>query len=876
MKKLLFAISAVLLLGSDFKAQNVAACNAAQPVCTNPNFQFTSSSGSGLTNGLNISNPGTNPQTGNGNNPSGPSNSGCLLSNGPGPQWLLITVSSNGNLGFSFGAAGSANPQIGFYDWAMWPYSPTACQNIFNNTLPPVSCNWNASSSGGTGMGPVPAGAQAGNFQPSLNVTAGQQFIICISNYSGVNTAVSFSNTGTAGLSCNPFVIAPKTICNGTSAVLTGSTALTGASATITPGGQVSMGNNISFTVSPTSTTSYTVTLQGTNTLNSVVTVTTVTSVNVITPTVAVNSPSTVCEGSGVNLTSSSTGTIAYSWIGPNGYTSNLQNPVLTNLLPSSTGVYSVQAASTNGTLVCYAGNSTSVTVIPVPQVTVAPTSTSVCQDGNVALTSGALGATSYSWAGPNVFSSTSQNTGLSNAVPSMTGIYTVTAYFISNNVTCSSTNSVDVIIKPKVNFTLAPMPNICDNTTLFIPGPAGATSYTWTGPNNYVANSQDLTINNVNTTHTGIYNLVLDVNGCTTQDSLYVTVLSPVTFSVKPGDASICKNDTLNFYTLPIGGSGVYNISWAPSSAILAALGNNAVGVPQISTNYTITVNDIACPTQSITTTYVVYVNPLPVPNISASTIEGCAPLCIEMHSYAAPQAVSVLWNFGQNLNAVGDSINFCFLNPGTYSITTTIKDINGCISKNVAPFPITVYPRPQPDFSWNPFEPSLIENMAQFTSSYVNGPIIKYHWDFGDVYNYTYDTSSIKNPTHEFSVLGVYPITLIETNIYGCTDTLTKFLTVTEDFTLYVPNAFTPNGDGLNDVFHPKGMGFKPESYEMMIYDRWGNVLFRTADVTKGWDGTFKGTVSANDVYIYKIKCITSNGGVRKEKTGHVTLIK
>lgn len=876
MKKIVVIISLIFFFASNIKAQNANACNAAQPVCTNPNFQFTSSAGSGLVSGLNVSNPSTNPQTGNGNNPSGPSNSGCLLSNGPGPQWLLITVSSNGSLGFSFGASGSANPQIGFYDWAMWPYSPTACQNIFNNTLAPVSCNWNASSSGGTGMGPVPTGGNVGNFQPSLNVTAGQQFVICISNYSGVNTAVSFSNTGTAGLSCNPFVVAPKTICNGSSAVLTSSTTLTGASATITPGGQVSVGSNISFTVSPTTTTSYTVTLQGTNTMNSVVTVTTVTSVNVITPTIAVNSQSTVCEGSTVNLTSSSTGTIAYSWTGPNGYTSNLQNPVLTNAAPTASGVYSVQAASTNGTLVCYAGNSTSVTVIPVPQVTVAPTTTAICQDENLALLSWAPGASSFSWSGPAAFTSSSQNTGLSNAIPGMTGIYTVTASFIANNVTCTSSNTIDVTVKPKVNFTLTPLPNICDNTTLLIPGPAGATSYTWTGPNNYTNFTQNLTINNVNVSHSGIYTLFLDVNGCKTQDSLNVTVLTPVIYSVVPKDTAICKNDTLSFYTLPIGGSGVYNISWFPSSGVFGSLGNNAIGAPQISTVYTITTNDIACPTQSINTSFVVYVNPLPVPNVAASTIEGCAPLCITLNSYPAPKAVSVLWNFGQNLNAIGDSINFCFVNPGTYSITTVITDINGCKSKNTAPFPITVYPRPMPDFSWDPFEPTLIENIAHFTSSYVNGPITNYHWDFGDVHNYKYDTSSVKNPKHEYTQLGVYPVTLIETNVYGCTDTITKFITVTEDFTLYVPSAFSPNGDGLNDMFQPKGMGFKPESYEMIIFDRWGNAIFRTTDVTKGWDGSYKGTPAANDVYVFKIKCITSNGNARKEKTGHVTLIK
>jgi len=80
MKKVILSILLLSSLSYSLKSQSAAACNAAQPVCNNPNFQFTSSMGNGLTAGLNISNPTTNPQTGNGNNPMGPSNSGCLLS----------------------------------------------------------------------------------------------------------------------------------------------------------------------------------------------------------------------------------------------------------------------------------------------------------------------------------------------------------------------------------------------------------------------------------------------------------------------------------------------------------------------------------------------------------------------------------------------------------------------------------------------------------------------------------------------------------------------------------------------------------------------------------------------------------------------------
>ncbi|MES2681301.1 MAG: hypothetical protein V4635_15505, partial [Bacteroidota bacterium] len=277
MKKLL-SFLLILLIAKSGHSQNVSACNNAQNICANPNFLFQGISGNGLVSGLNISNPSTNPQVGNCSNPTGPTNAGCLLTSGPGPQWLILTVSSSGNLGFSFGAPGSANPQVGLYDWEMWLYTPTTCANIFNNTLPPVSCNWNGSSTGGTGMGPVPVGGSVSNYQPSIPVTVGQQYLILISNYSGVTTPVSFTNTGTAGLSCG----FNSEICAGNSVTVSpvGFVPLTNQSFTLMPGSLTNLTG--SFVVTPTLTTTYTITGSGLNsqTLTTVQTSTTLVTVN--------------------------------------------------------------------------------------------------------------------------------------------------------------------------------------------------------------------------------------------------------------------------------------------------------------------------------------------------------------------------------------------------------------------------------------------------------------------------------------------------------------------------------------------------------------------------------------------------------------------
>src|SRR6202008_2255153 len=120
--------------------------------------------------------------------------------------WMIITCQTAGVLQFSFGAGGGAGAQAGYYDWAMWPYNPaTTCGAIQGNTLAPVRCNWNAVSTGGTGIAaPLPAGANAGNFEPPLNVACGAQYLICFSNWSSASSTVSLNFFGTTSVSCTP------------------------------------------------------------------------------------------------------------------------------------------------------------------------------------------------------------------------------------------------------------------------------------------------------------------------------------------------------------------------------------------------------------------------------------------------------------------------------------------------------------------------------------------------------------------------------------------------------------------------------------------------------------------------------------------------
>ncbi|MHB8402720.1 MAG: T9SS type B sorting domain-containing protein, partial [Bacteroidia bacterium] len=155
--------------------------------------------------------------------------------------------------------------------------------------------------------------------------------------------------------------------------------------------------------------------------------------------------------------------------------------------------------------------------------------------------------------------------------------------------------------------------------------------------------------------------------------------------------------------------------------------------------------------------------------------------------------------------------------------------------------------------------------------------GMIASYNWNLGDAYcSAATDTSILINPAHTYLNVGTYNVTLTVTSAYGCSSTVVKPIVVNETYAIYVPNAFTPNGDGKNEFFLAEGEGIN--SFKLYVFDRWGLLLYYSDDINKGWDGTYqaKGTqVLQEDVYVWKID-LTDFTNKAKSLHGTVTLLK
>ena len=130
-----------------------------------------------------------------------------------------------------------------------------------------------------------------------------------------------------------------------------------------------------------------------------------------------------------------------------------------------------------------------------------------------------------------------------------------------------------------------------------------------------------------------------------------------------------------------------------------------------------------------------------------------------------------------------------------------------------------------------------------------------------------------------YEFpSKSGTYPVQLVVTSADGCTDTIIQTVIISEEFSFYIPNAFTPDGDGINDFFHPVGMSLDEKNFEFLIYDRWGTLVFEAFRPDKKWDGIdlFSGEQVAQGTYPWIIKVANIVNGEQKQYQGIVTLIR
>jgi gliding motility-associated-like protein len=756
------------------------------------------------------------------------------------------------------------------------------------------------------------------------NLVIGQTYYIMVDGQAGdICDYVVSAASGVFTIDAGPDV----TICPGSSTQLNGSGGNTYSWA---PAGSLSNPNIANPVATPSTTTTYTLTVTGGS---AQCTGTDVVTVTVAAPTSTAGSNSPICSGQTLNLTSTPAGGNSYSWTGPNGFSSNVQNPTIPNATPADSGTYIV-TVTTGG---CTSTASTVVSISATPNVT-ASSNSPICPGTTLNLTSTA-GGTTYSWTGPGGFSSAIQNPTITNATPVASGIYTVTItlaggcsgsdtvnVIINSNLVitatatpsgicpggssslnasssaptvlynwmpvnqsgstivvspsatttysvtgtalgCTGTTSVTVTMNSLPVITFAPMPALCVTSPPFNLTQASPPGGTYSGTG-VAANTFSPSIAGIGA-HTIVYNYTDPATGCSNTDSTQITITTGLTINVTPDNATICPGTNI---ALTANGATTY--VWSPSTGLNQTTGQVVVAQPSTSMVYTVLgSNPDGC--QGSATASISFYSTSQV-GITAIPASGCSPLDV-MFDYAPVNNIldsTWHWNFDDNSssnnNSVDSSAEHVFQNHGVYTVTFNALDINGCaVTANTI---VTAFFTPIADFYYSP-DYAYTDYPIIYFKDQSTGALL-WNWNFGDPVNPALNYSHLVNPVHSFSDSGTFHVQLIVEN-NGCFDTTTKDVSIYLNALVFVPNAFTPNDDGKNEIFLPQVTGVDETDYSFIIFDRWGREIFSTNSTKEGWDGKDKSVEAALGVYTYIIQ-YKEIKGIRHKLKGIVTLCR
>ena len=628
-------------------------------------------------------------------------------------------------------------------------------------------------------------------------------------------------------------------ICSGYTSTLSASG---GVSYLWSPASSLSNANISNPVASPTITTTYSVTVTDNNSCSA--TNSMVLSINTLPPANAGNDTA-ICLNLSTTLNAS--GGVGYAWSPATALSNpNIANPVAS---PTITTTYTVTVTDNGG---CSATDSMVLTVYPLPPAD-AGANASICLGTTTILN--ANGGTSYSWSPANTlnFSNIAQPI----ASPIINTTYTVTVTDING---CKQTDNVTISILSLPPADAGNHSAICEGLSTTLTA-SGGVSYLWDSGGNTasITVSPDSTSSYVVT--------VTDGNGCSQTDNVVVTVNYP-----PPANAGsnvvICIGET---GVLNASGGTIY--SWSPATGLSNPNIANPIANPSTQTTYVVTVTDAnSC---TATDDVVVSIFPPPVITFGADKYNGCEPLLVNFKD-STLNIQSWLWNFGDTASGVMNNSTqqnpmHLFVNPGTYSITLTATTIDGCQKTVTFNNLITVYPNPVADFTPVPSFGSIEYPYITFVDNSVNA--YSWFWNFGDPASNT-NFSTSQNPTHKFSDEGNFLIVLTVESAYGCVDSTSGIIQILPAFSIYIPNAFTPNSDGINDGF--KAYGTNIAEYKMYIFDRWGKMMFEADNINTAWNGRSSKTneVLVQDVYVYKI-IAKDIFGKEHEYVGHVTLL-
>ena len=420
----------------------------------------------------------------------------------------------------------------------------------------------------------------------------------------------------------------------------------------------------------------------------------------------------------------------------------------------------------------------------------------------------------------------------------------------------CSSTANfaVGFIASPILTTQASPVTCNADNglVDLSIDGGIGPYAFSWSN-GAAVEDAAQLPPGNYSVT-------VTDANNCTATTTATISSVKPDSVSVSALPQLVCESQTYNLIA-----SGVVDYLWSPAQGLNEVIGPNVTLFAQDTVTYTVIGTDInGCTSEA---QLEVLPSASPQAGITSDPFIGCSPLNVILEGNASG-AASAYWSFSNKDTVQGFTATASFASGNYDAMFVAVAD-NGCADTVELTNYIQSLPTPTADFTATPVGGSDESPTHTFQFANYSDGGDAFAWNFGDT-----TASLLYQPRHTYANPGFYIVTLTVSGDNGCADTAQQTVLVHEPRVFFIPNTFTPNGDGVNDVFTLYNRG-NVTAFRLQVFDRTGEKVYEGNEGTNPWDGTMHGKGLNTGVYVYTAEVTFDNGRI-VTRHGDVTLLR
>ncbi|MEX1188864.1 MAG: choice-of-anchor L domain-containing protein [Bacteroidia bacterium] len=586
-------------------------------------------------------------------------------------------------------------------------------------------------------------------------------------------------------------------------------------------------------------------------------------------PVILANSP--VCAGFDLDL-STTANADSYLWSGPQSWTSTQQNPTRPAMLLANSGSYSLEVTVNGCTSPATPINVQVIDASFLPPVT---TNSPVCEGSNLTFSTPQVNGAQYFWNGPDAFSSNNAQGEIANTAELNEGDYSV-YLVIGACTTATSTSSILINPIPVADAGLDIQVCSLQDGQLGAP-PVPGYSYAWFPSDSLNFSSisnPTVSVGNIGgQTDELTYILTVTAGGCSNTDDVIVEVLpQPVASFVAP-NSQCFEGHSFDFYADGIWESIDPRFVWdfgpwgVPDSSALRGPTDvtfSSTGLQLVR----LVVIDQGCASNTFIAP--VMVDKMPVSNFVANTITACEPALIQFENLSENQGdlMDYQWSFGNGTSSTTTHPKVLYSSAGNYEVELIVNGVNGCTTGYSIPNMITINKTPLARFEAKPVYTTIVDPEIALNDLSLFADECSYSMGNGD-------TIFSFNHVYTYPDTGTYNVTQILSNSKGCTDTTSIEVRVDLGFKVYIPAAFTPNEDGLNDLFKVYGEEFT--DFSMQVFNRWGQLLYQSFDADNGWDGKTRLSDEkvAGGVYIYTIE-LKDKFGLPYTYRGEVTVLR